>query len=115
MKKSLLSLHLLLMIYSLTEIFSKLAAGTSFLSARFCIYYGMVIFILFVYALGWQQIIKRIPLSTAFANKAVTTIWGTIWGVFLFHENFSPGKFVGILVIVVGILLFTADGVENDE
>ena len=57
----------------------------------------------------------QIPLSTAFANKAVTTIWGTVWGVLLFHERFSVGKLIGILIIVAGILLFTAEGVEADE
>ena len=79
MKRNLFYLHILLLVYSLTEIFSKLAAGASFPSMKFCAFYGMVLLILFVYALGWQQIIKQIPLSTAFANKAVTTIWGTVW------------------------------------
>ena len=115
MKRNLFYLHILLLVYSLTEIFSKLAAGASFPSMKFCAFYGMVLFILFVYALGWQQIIKQIPLSTAFANKAVTTIWGTVWGVLLFHERFSVGKLIGILIIVAGILLFTAEGVEADE
>ena len=76
MKRSKLStlfaLHLMLMLYSMSEICSKKAAGESFLSVRFCLYYGTVILLLGVYAIGWQQVIKRIPLTTAFANKAVT-------------------------------------------
>ena len=71
--------------------------------------------ILFIYAIGWQQVIKRIPLTTAYANKAVTTIWGTIWGVLLFHEGFSAGKLAGIAIIISGIVLFTREGAETDE
>ena len=79
--KTLIGLHGMLMVYSMSGICSKLAAGESFLSARFCIYYAVIIVLLGVYAIGWQQVIKRIPLTTAFANKAVTVVWGIVWGV----------------------------------
>ena len=50
MKRSKLStlfaLHLMLMLYSMSEICSKKAAGESFLSVRFCLYYGTVILLL---------------------------------------------------------------------
>lgn len=76
--KTLIGLHGMLMVYSMSGICSKLAAGESFLSARFCIYYAVIIVLLGVYAIGWQQVIKRIPLTTAFANKAVTVVWGIV-------------------------------------
>ena len=63
----LIALHILLMVYSMSGIFSKLASGEPFLSLKFCLYYGGVIAILGVYALGWQQIVKRLPLTVAFA------------------------------------------------
>ena len=40
---TLFALHLMLMLYSMSEICSKKAAGESFLSVRFCLYYGTVI------------------------------------------------------------------------
>lgn len=86
--KTLIVLHLMLMIYSMSGIFSKLAAGQPFLSFRFCLYYGAIIALLGLYAIGWQQIIKRMPLTLAFANKAVTTVWGLVWGL-LFSKNRS--------------------------
>ena len=105
----LLALHGLLLIYSFSGVFSKLAAGSRFPGIRFCIYYGAVLLILFLYAIGWQQIIKRMSLSAAFANKAVTTVWGTVWGILLFREKLTPGKVIGILLIIGGIVLFTRD------
>ena len=44
--KTLIGLHGMLMVYSMSGICSKLAAGESFLSARFCIYYAVIIVLL---------------------------------------------------------------------
>lgn len=108
--KTLVLLHLMLMIYSMSGIFSKLAAGQPFLSFRFCLYYGAIIALLGLYAIGWQQIIKRMPLTLAFANKAVTTVWGMIWGVLFFREQVTVGKLLGIVLVVAGVVVFsTAD------
>ena len=79
--KALCLLHLLLAVYSATGIFSKIAASQPFLSIQFCLCYGAVIGLLGLYAIGWQQIIKNLPLTTAFANKAVTIVWNIVWGV----------------------------------
>lgn len=106
-------LHVLLMFYSATGIFSKLAAGEDFLSIRFCLYYGIVITILFLYAIGWQRVLKKLPVTTAFANKAVTTVWGSVWGLLFFHEQISIGKVIGIAVIIAGIIVFVQGG-ETD-
>ena len=111
----LLFLHLLLLIYSTSEVFSKLAASKSVFSREFILCYGLVIFVLFLYAIGWQQIIKQVPLSSAFANKAVTTIWGTVWGVLLFHEKVTTNKLIGIALIVIGIILLTGEDTATNE
>lgn len=109
--KTLIGLHGMLMVYSMSGIYSKLAAGESFLSARFCIYYAVIIVLLGVYAIGWQQVIKRIPLTTAFANKAVTVVWGIVWGWFFFGESITPGKLIGAGMVIAGVVLFA----KSDE
>ena len=114
--KTLFLLHLMLMIYSMSGICSKLAAGEPFLSLKFCVYYAVVILLLGFYAIGWQQIIKRLPLTTAFANKAVTVIWGIIWGAVFFNEPIKAGKVIGAVLVIAGVVLFAvADGERNDE
>lgn len=111
--KVLLLLHLMLMIYSMTGIFSKLASGQSFLSPMFCLYYGCIIILLGFYAIGWQQIIKRLPLTTAFANKAVTVVWGIVWGFLFFNETITWGKVVGAFFIVSGVIVFAGADEEK--
>ena len=59
-KKVFLALHLLLLFYSLSSVLSKLAAAQPFLSIQFCLCYGGMFVILVLYALGWQQILKRL-------------------------------------------------------
>lgn len=100
----------MLMVYSLSGVFSKLAAAEPFLSVRFCLFYGAVILLLGFYAIAWQQIIRAIPLTTAFANKAVTTAWGLVWGLLFFHEQITVGKLLGVALVIAGVVLFsTAD------
>lgn len=108
--KKYIVLHLTLMIYSMSGVCSKMAAGESFLSFRFCLFYGGVIALLGFYAIAWQQIIRVLPLTTAFANKAITTAWGLLWGLLFFHEQITIGKIVGVALVIGGVVLFsTAD------
>ncbi len=99
-------LHLLLMLFSMTAIFSKKAGIQELFSMNFILFYGAVLLILAVYAIMWQQIIKRMSLTAAYANRAVTVVWGIIWGKLVFDEQISWGKVVGGIIIVVGIVLY---------
>lgn len=108
-------LHALMALFSLSPVCSKLAGRQDFLSVPFLVFYGLVIVILGVYALAWQQVIKRMPLTTAYANKAVTVVWGMVWGVLLFHETITPQKIIGAVIIVAGIVLFAFSGTEKEE
>ena len=108
-----LLLHGILMLYSMGGIFGKLAGAEPFFSFKFCLYYGMIIGILGIYAIGWQQIIKRMPLTTAFANKAVTVVWGLVWGVLFFHEQITVGKIAGVVLVAIGVVIFAKADQEN--
>jgi len=101
-----LSLHILILVFSLSSVCSKLAARQEIFTALWFLFYGMVLVILAVYAIFWQQIIKRMPLSTAYANKAATVIWGQLWGLLLFRERITAGKLAGAVLIVLGIVLY---------
>ena len=114
--KTLFLLHLMLMVYSMSGICSKMASKQEFLSIGFCFYYAIIIILLGFYAIGWQQIIKRLPLTTAFANKAVTVVWGIIWGTVFFHESITIGKIIGAALVITGVVIYAkADGEIKDE
>ena len=112
--KYMIILHILLGVYSLTGVASKFAAGEEFMSFKFILFYGLSLFGLFIYAFVWQQIIKHMPLITAYANKGVTVIWGILWGYFIFSEEITIRKIIGAVIIIAGIVLIvTADEDEG--
>lgn len=103
-----LGLHILLLVYSASTVFSKLASGYSFLSVGFLLCYGIVLLLLGMYAVFWQQIIKKLPLMTAYANKAVTVVWGIVWGAAVFHEEITWGKTLGAVLVIAGVMLYVS-------
>ncbi|MEG0072405.1 MAG: EamA family transporter [Raoultibacter sp.] len=111
--KTFFSLHFFLMLYSVTEVLGKSASAYPLTDVRFFLFYGGILLILVVYALGWQQVIKHLPLTTAFANKAITVFWGIIWGALFFQEEITPLKLAGVAIIIVGVLLFSSSDGEQ--
>ena len=113
--KTLLVLHALLVLFSTSGIFSKLASGYPFLSLGFILCYGGMVCVLGVYAIGWQQVIKRVPLTTAYANRAVTVVWGIVWGALLFGESITWQKVLGALVVLAGVALYALAGDDDAD
>lgn len=93
------------------ECCSKTAAAQEMFSFKFFLFYGLVLFLLFVYALAWQRILKYMPLTIAYANKGITIIWGMVWGALLFHEAITVKTIIGGAIILAGIYMV----VTNNE
>lgn len=102
-------LQISLLFSSLSGICSKKAAlQTEFMD--FVLWYLAVLVIMAVYAMIWQQILKKLPLTVAYANKPVSLIWGIVWGKVIFGEKITWNMILGGLVIFLGIyLVVTAD------
>lgn len=101
-------------VYSISSVVSKLASGKELLSLEFIIFYGLDVMILGIYALLWQQVIKKFELSIAYANKAITLLWALVWGIVIFHEQITPGKVAGIVLVMVGIFILNSEE-SNDK
>ena len=110
-----LLLHVILGVYAGSSVCSKLAARQPFLSAAFILLYGLMLAALVVYAVGWQQVIKYLPLTTAYANKAVTVVWGILLGLAVFGEAVTLRQVIGAAIIICGIVLFVRADNENRD
>lgn len=110
-----LELHILLLVYSVSSIFSKSASSYSFLSVGFLLCYGIMLLLLGVYAVFWQQIIKRLPLMTAYANKAVTVVWGIVLGTLVFHEKITWGKVFSAVLVIAGVIIYVSGDRGEDK
>ena len=104
-------LYFALLLSSFSGVCSKLASAEPFLGKKFILLYVGLIGLLGVYAILWQQIIKHLPLSTAYANKAFTIVLGLFFGALFFRETVSLKQIVGAAVVISGILLY----VHSDE
>lgn len=93
------------LVYSTTGIFSKLASSQEFLSVPYFGYFALVIVAIGIYALLWQMILKRIPLSRAFLFKSMTVIFSLTFAWLFFHEQITINNIIGGGLIVVGIIV----------
>lgn len=110
--KDFIFIHILFLWYSFVGVFSKNAAMQPFLSWDYLKWYAGVVFVMGVYALLWQQALKKMPLTIAYANKAIVTVWGVLWGVLFWSEKLTLGRAIGTVIIFVGIVL-VVQGEEN--
>lgn len=111
----LLLLHGGLLISSLSGVCSKKAALSEPFSMRFVFWYGLVLVSMFVYAVLWQQVLKRMDLTTAYANKPVSLVWAMVWGVLLFQETITGRMVLGAAVIFAGIYLVVTSENGQDQ
>ena len=110
-----LVLHIALVIYSLSTVLSKYASGEEFFSLRFFLLYGGDICLLGIYAVVWQQVLKRLPLVFSYANKAVTVAWGLLWGYLFFSEKITMNKLLGAAAVIAGIIIYSSGERTADE
>jgi multidrug transporter EmrE-like cation transporter len=108
---ALLLLHGTLLLYAVVSLFGKyagvnLAAGQTAPALTFL---GLEFAALVVYAALWQQTLKRMPLSFAYSNKAVCTLWSCLFGLVFFGETLTWGKAIGILVVLAGVWLVVSE------
>lgn len=108
--RRILALQLIVMIYTLSSVMAKMASGYEALSLPFLFFYGVEILILGIYAIAWQQIIKRCELSVAYANRSMAILWSLIWTVVFFHEVLTIKNIIGVLIVFAGTMIVNSDG-----
>ena len=104
-------LHLSLLFSSLSGVCSKMASRytENIFSVPFVFWFGLVFVFLCGYWLIWQQMLKSLALTVAYANWPVTLIWGIIWGALIFGEKITWNMIAGAVVIFAGIWLVTGE------
>lgn len=108
-------LQIALFILSMGAICSKMAGKQKFLSAKFILYYGLLLVILFIYAIIWQQVLKNLPLTVAYASKGVGVIYGMMWGVLVFKETITWNMVVGALLVLIGVYIYIFGEIKEKD
>lgn len=97
-------------IYSFSGVAGKLASRNPFLSLPFIMFYAVEIACLGVYAIMWQQIVKRHDLSVAYVNRSLGLLWSLMWSALLFRETITVNNLIGAIIIISGVILVNTAG-----
>ena len=93
------------LIYACTSICTKMASRYEPLSRLYLLWIAGAIGVMGVYALLWQQVIARMPLSTAYMFKGTSLIFVLLISALLFGEAITLKNVIGSTIIIVGIVL----------
>ena len=94
------------LIYACTSICTKMASRQEMLSWPYLFWIAGAVGVMGIYALLWQQVIVRMPISTAYMFKGTSLIFVLLFSVLLFGEAITLNNVIGAMVIVAGIILF---------
>lgn len=112
-RKRLLFLHVSILLFSTTGIFSKLAANSINMHGIFygntIIFGGFMLLNCSVYALLWQQNLKHFDINIAYAHRSVYNIWSLLWAVLIFSEKVTLGNVLGAALMIGGILVMQSE------
>ncbi len=104
-----LQLILLNLLMASVSVCTKAASGGEFLSWRYMAGIAGAVTLLGVYAIWWQQLLKRIPLATAYMFKGTGIVFVLILSVLLFGETITWWNVIGASLIISGITLYAKE------
>ena len=94
------------LLYACVSIFTKLASQQDFMSWNYMLCLTGAVGVMGLYAVLWQQILKRIELSMAYMFKGTSLIFVMLLAYVFFDEQITWNNIVGAAVIIIGIVLF---------
>ena len=103
--KDICILQLVIAIYTLSTVCAKFASGQEFMSFQFILYYVIEMMILGVYAIIWQQLLKKFDVSIAYANKAMGLLWSIVWAILIFNDTITIKNVIGVIIVIIGTII----------
>ncbi len=111
--KRLFILHINIMLFSFTGIFSKLTANSIGKNGIFnvctLVFAGLMLVNCGIYAIFWQQNLKHFDVNIAYAHRSVYNIWSLLWSVLIFSEKITIGNILGTALIITGIWVMQSE------
>ena len=83
----------------------KLASMEDFMSIAYLLRLFCVILAMSTYAIFWQVLLKKVPLTQAFLFKSITVLFTLFFAFSIFKESISLNNIIGALFIIAGIIV----------
>ena len=117
--KDYLFLHLSVMMFSFTSVFSKLASrelnAGGLKNPMLYVFGFLMFFVCFLYAFCWQKIIKKLYLNIGYANRSVYLLWSQLWAVMIFKEQLSGKNIIGLMIVMAGVVVVSLSAPKENE
>lgn len=101
-----LSLVAINLIYACTSLCTRYASQQDFMSWKYLCGFSCAIGVMGVYAILWQQVLKRISLSMAYMFKGTSLVFVMILAALLFGEPITWMNIIGAVIIILGVALY---------
>ncbi|MFR8549117.1 MAG: EamA-like transporter family protein [Lachnospiraceae bacterium] len=117
--KDYLFLHLSVMMFSFTSVFSKFASrefnAGGLKNPRLYLFVFLMFFVCFLYAFCWQKIIKKFDLNIGFANRSVYLLWSQLWAVTIFGEHLTVRNVIGLFIVLAGVIVVSLSAGKDEN
>ena len=89
------------------------------MSPGYIAWFCLAVLILGFYAVCWQLILEKLPLTTAYLRRGFSYILIFVWATLIFHEAITWKQILGIMVITVGMVISisgeSSEGVKGSD
>lgn len=102
---AILALQLSMVLFAGSNVALKYAGRFPLVSWPCILLFGAALFLMGLYAIVWQQVIRRVSIVTAYGNRATVMIWNVLLGFLLFSEQLTWNMLFGGIVILLGVYL----------
>lgn len=93
------------LLYACVGICTKMASLQPTGSWPYLLWFGGAVALIGIYAILWQQVLRRIELGTAYMFKGATLIFTMLFAALLFGEAVTVPNIIGSVIIIIGITL----------
>ena len=94
------------LLYACVSIFTKYASLSEFMSWSYVCAIAGAIGVMGLYAVLWQQILKRVELSLAYMFKGTSIVFVMLLAYWVFDEQITWNNIIGAIIITFGIVLY---------
>ena len=93
-------------LYACTGVFCKMASRYPTGTVGYWLCVAAALGILGIYAVLWQQIIAKVPISSAYMFRGTALVFALLLAAFLWGEPITRHNLAGAAILVVGITLY---------
>ncbi len=100
---------------SLSSSVLKFSKDYAFLSPMYLFWFAVAVGIMGLYAIAWQLLLERVPLTTAYLRKGLTYVLIFVWARVFFHEEISVKQMIGMAIIIAGMIISMTGDRETES